>query len=344
MKKIIQIVVIFMCINAMAQDTKITFYGHTGYTSKFNRNPNSKPQGAFNMGGLDILATSQLSEKFTILAEIFTGFRGDGATGVDISIERLYIKYAANDFLNVRFGRMYTPLSFWQNRYSQAQFLQPTINAPYAIRTKMDKGILPTNSVGIQLDGDNIGKLRFGYFLLLDNTSGAPSLNTDITIQKALTLKLKIEPIEDLQIYGSARRDIILKNMLSVSGNKVNHDITQTILNMGAVHITPMKKLEAAFDYFHVINDIHSLGSETNNFMYFYLGYKINKLTPYIQGDLLRFSGSREYYTPNNLTGLVVGARYSVLSNLLVKLEYKFRNTPLIKHEDVLSAQISAYF
>ena len=327
-----------------SQGLQTSYFGHAGYTAKFDDNTTTKNSSAFNSGGLDILLASEISEKFTALGEIFTGYRGDGSNGVTLSVERLYFKYSANNFLNVKLGRLYTPLGFWQSRYSQAQFFQPTINAPYAVRTKADKGIMTTNSVGLQLDGENIGKLRFSYYLMLDNSVGAPSLNTDNTDFKAMTAKLKIEPVQDLEIYASGRQDKIVTGGLSIQGNKATEDINQTILNGGIVHIAQSKPLEFAFEYFHVTNLSAIAGQSENQFMYGYLGYKIKKITPYAQVDILRFSKSDNYFTPDDLDGLVIGARYSIAPQAVIKMEYKYRHTPAINHQDVWSLQVAARF
>jgi hypothetical protein len=132
-----------------SQDTKVTYFGHTGYTSKYDDNPSTKNQSAFNTGGFNMFVTSELSKKISVLGEFFMGFKGDGATLVDFNIERLYLKYAANDKLNIRVGRMYTPLGFWSNRYTQGLIFQPCINRPYSVRNQNDKGIIATNSIGL---------------------------------------------------------------------------------------------------------------------------------------------------------------------------------------------------
>jgi len=327
-----------------SQSAQVSYFGHAGYTAKFDDNPTTKNQSAFNSGGIDILLTSEITERFTILGEMFTGYRGDGANSVALSIERLYFKYAVNDYFNVRLGRMYTPLGFWQARYSQAQFFQPTINAPYAVRTKYDKGILPTNSVGLQLDGENIGKLRFSYYFMLDNTSGAPSLNTDNTDFKAITGKLKVEPVENLEVYVSGRRDKIVAGSVSVQGRPVAETTDQAILNAGLVHITPSSPFEIAVEYFRVSDKTANEGKTTNDFMYAYLGYKINKFVPYLQWDQLTFSDDDLYFDPNDLTGMIVGARYYIAPTAVIKVEYKYRGNETINHQDVLSLQVAARF
>jgi hypothetical protein len=328
-----------------SQSLQTTYFGHAGYTAKFDDNDATYNQSAFNSGGLDILLTSEISERFTALGELFAGYRGDGSSSVVLSIERLYFKYAAKDYLNVRLGRMYTPIGFWQARYSQAQFFQPTINAPYSVRTKYDKGIIPTNSVGLQIDGENIGNLRFSYYFMVDNTAGAPSLNTDNTDSKGLTGKLKIEPVNNLEFFVSARRDRIMEGSLNLQGSSVANRIDQTILNVGIVHISQDSPFEAAFEYYRVTNDVDSVGSTNNVFMYAYVGYKVNRFTPYLQWDQLTFANDDLYFNPkDDLTGLVLGCRYSIAPTAVIKVEYKYRSTDVLNHQDVLSLQVSARF
>lgn len=330
-------------LQGFSQTVQVSYFGHAGYTGKIN--DNSTPnQSAFNSGGLDILLTSEISEKFTALSELFTGYRGDGANSVSLSVERLYFKYLVNDYLNVRIGRMYTPLGFWQSRYSQAQFFQPTINAPYAVRTKYDKGILPTNSVGLQVDGENIGKLRVSYYLMLDNSSGAPSLNTDNSTFKAVTGKIKIEPIENLEVFASMRKDKIEAGSTSLAGNPIAENTDQSIYNVGLVHIAQSSKFEVAFEYYKVIDETKSQGQIGNDFLYGYIGYKIKKIVPYLQWDKLNYAKEDTFFETKDLTGLVVGARYSIAPTAVVKLEYKYRNTLAINHQDVVSIQVSARF
>jgi hypothetical protein len=328
--------------SASAQDLQVAYYGHAGYTAKFDTG--SQNHSAFNSGGLDVLLTSQINDKVSAICELFSGYRGDGSNSVALSIERLNFKYIVNDYVNVRIGRMYTPLGFWQSRYSQAQFFQPTINAPYAVRTKYDKGILPTNSVGLQIDGENIGKMRFGYYLMLDNSSGAPSLNTDNTDFKAFTGKLKVQPVDNLEIFASGRYDQIAKGSTSLQGRLVGENTTETIYNAGFVHIARDAKWEYAAEYYYVTNQTNKIGMTSNQFSYAYLGYKVNKVTPYLQGDLLDFDTKDQFFDVNSLRGLLVGGRYSFSPTAILKVEYKFRTTDRLDHQDVISVQVSARF
>ena len=78
--------------------------------------------------------------------------------------------------------------------------------------------------------------------------------------------------------------------------------------------------------------------------MYAYLGYKINKFVPYLQWDQLTYDDKDQFYDTNNLTGMIVGARYSIAPTAVIKAEYKYRGTETINHQDVLSLQVAARF
>lgn len=328
----------------VSQDTKVTYFGHTGYTAKFDDNSTTNDQSAFNTGGFNMFITSELNERITVLGEFFMGFKGDGGTVVNFNIERLYIKYAVNDKLNIRLGRMYTPLGFWNNRYTQGLVFQPTINRPYPVRNKDDKGIISTNSVGLQLDGENIGKYRFSYYLMVDNTSGAPSINTDNTTKKSVNAKIKIEPIENFELFTSIRTDYLAAGSQSVQGLPVANDVQQTIYNVGVAHMTQASPFELAAEYFNVTNDVATFGKSRSNLLYGYLGYRFGKITPYVLTDFLRFTARERYFIPNDLSEFVIGARYAMTPAAVIKLEYEYVSTDVINRENVLSVQVAARF
>lgn len=337
-------IILFSGYKAMSQETQVMYFGHTGYTAKINHDDLIPNQSAFNTGGFNFFVNSQLNDKLSVLGEFFMGFKGDGGTLVDFNIERLYFKYAVNGKMNLRIGRMYTPMGFWNNQYTQGIVFQPTINRPYAVRNANDKGILATNSVGLQVDGEDLGALRFSYYLMVDNTTGANSLNTDVTTNKSYTAKVKFYPFGDFQVFSSFRLDHIAAGSNSIQGIEMTNNVDQSIFNVGFAHMTILSNFEAAFEYFRVSNDVENSGTTNNDFMYGYLGYRINKVTPYVQFDVLGFADNEEYFVNNDLFGLVVGTRYAFVPNAVIKGEYKFRSNDTLDHQDVFSVQVSARF
>ncbi len=63
------------------------------------QNPNS-----FALGQLDLFMTSELSDRINVLAETVFEFNEDNEAALDV--ERLELKYAFSDLVNIRVGRM----------------------------------------------------------------------------------------------------------------------------------------------------------------------------------------------------------------------------------------------
>lgn len=330
----------------MLENTKLRLFAHEGYTFK-NDKPANKPavaSSAFNTGGFNFFVISQVTEKLSVVGELFIGFKGDGSTLVPFNIERSFVKYAVNDYVNIRLGRMYTPLGYWNNTFNQGIVFQPTINRPYIIRNQNDKGIIATNGNGLQIDGENMGKLKFSYYVMVDNTSGAPSLNTDNTLKKAISLKLKIEPIENLQVFVSGRQDVIKAGGASITGTIIKHNVDQTILNGGVAYFTSESPIEFAAEYYNIANMVESIGTGKNNGAYVYVGYKIKSYTPYVQADVISYDSKDAYFTKNDIKGLVCGMRYNFNPLSVIKIEYKYRGTQTLKNQDVISLQMAVGF
>ncbi|MFY0686585.1 MAG: hypothetical protein JXQ90_05445 [Cyclobacteriaceae bacterium] len=342
---IILICLIFFTPNLLAQETQVLYFGHAGYTAKINNDDTKDNQSAFNTGGFNMFVTSKLTDRISVLGELFMGFKGDGSTLVNFNIERLYFKYQVKDKLNLRIGRQYTPLGFWNNTYTQGIVYQPTINRPYPVRNENDKGILSTNSVGLQIDGEDIGGMLFSYYLMVDNTTGSASINTDNTTKKAITGKLKFEPILDWDVFASARHDFIVAGGESVQGVVQANEVQQTIFNAGIAHMTVISSFELSVEYFHVINNIESVNKSSNNFMYGYVGYRVNQITPYFQYGYLEYDASDQYFVPSVRRAFVTGLRYNFTPDVVLKMEYKYRKKESTDpRQDVISLQVAAVF
>lgn len=331
---------------SILENTKMRFFAHGGYTLKNDKPATGadKLTHAFNSGGFNFFTISQITEKISYVGELFLGYKGDGADHVDFNIERSYVKYAVNDYLNVSLGRLYIPLGYWNSKYNQGMVYQPTINRPYITRNQNDKGIISSTGNGLQLSGENIGKLKFSYFGFIGNTAGAPSLNTDNVNSKAFTGKVKIEPINNLQVFVSAHSDFIKKGAKSISGTVMKNDVSQTIFNGGVAYFNSESPIELAAEYFQIYNTVSTVGTGKNTGAYAYLGYRVKNFTPYLQADLLEYDKKDAYFTINNLRGMAAGFRYNFSSNAVLKMEYKYRTSTKLLNQDVVSIQFALGF
>ena len=88
-----------------------------GTTLNGNTAPNT-----FFLGQLDLLATAQISESFSVLSEIVFQYKANDVAST--TIERLQLQYNANDLFNFRLGRTHTPFGFWNETYHHGTWFQ----------------------------------------------------------------------------------------------------------------------------------------------------------------------------------------------------------------------------
>ena len=79
-------------------------------------------------------------------------------------MERARLKYEFREWLSVIVGKMHTPVNYWNDVYHHGRLFFPTIDRPRSFGTHV-----PIHTLGLRLQGQNIGKLRFGYDLVIGN-------------------------------------------------------------------------------------------------------------------------------------------------------------------------------
>jgi hypothetical protein len=363
-KRFLLITLLLVSWNTWAQDTKIRFFAHTGgnisWDNTATKEGPSKSRGAFNAGGFDLFLTSQVSDRVSVLSENFIGYKSNGGNSLDFSIQRLFIKYAVNDYLNVKIGKMLSPLGYWNHTYNYGYVLQPTIDRPRPVLDKDQGGLINSQDVGIQLEGDNITALKLGYKLLMSNgVSGSD--NSSNYMGKAFTLNLNIEPVEDLKFFVSGSTDRIKKGAtfvqaagysqtqastrpisksVSLTTNNVSAiviksaiDVEQKTLNLATAYFSAERPLEFAAEASRIWNhNPHASDSiATNSFVdqaYAYVGYKVKNFTPYVVSSITLGKKNEILYSPTLATyrNAKVGLRYNFSPLAVAKLEYSINN------------------
>ena len=79
-------------------------------------------------------------------------------------MERARLKYEYREWLSVIVGKMHTPVNYWNDVYHHGRLWFPVIDRPRSFGTSV-----PIHTLGLRLQGQNIGKLRFGYDLVIGN-------------------------------------------------------------------------------------------------------------------------------------------------------------------------------
>lgn len=317
MKKIgLLFLTVFVTVSSRAQsileNTQIRFFTHV--ESSLVRDSAGTWSHSFELGDMEMLLTSQITDNISLLAEpVFTADNG-------LELQRVMIKYSYNDYLNVSAGRLYTPIGLWNNRfYHQARVLTPTIDHPVIIADASDFGVLSNKDYGLQVSGDNISKVRFGYRLMVSN-----GYSTVAGSKKAITAQAFIEPVDNFKIGVAIQHDNFAAGTVNQQGVTLAETTAFNMYNASIMYYGGSNKMEFASEFYQMTT---AYGNETmKSFIGFfvYAGYKINKLTPYFMYNKLNYDDGVVFFTKNNFTGSTVGLRYHTAPLSVIKLEGQF--------------------
>lgn len=296
--------VLLLCTTTLSaqsilENTQVRFFTDAGFTAVRDTSKTLSP--AFQFGGIEILITSQITDKISLLAEPV--MRQDGT----ISMERGMIKYSFNNYFNISAGRLYTPIGIWNTTFFRyAKALTPTIDAPPIIANFEEGGSAINKDNGVQISGDDISKVRFGYRAMIGN-----GYNPSNSKKKMLYGNVFIEPIDNLKIALFSSHQELVSAPLVPGGTL--HAVGICFMYMSD------KKFEFAAEYNRAYYRLTEADSTTINHIYYaYAGYKIKNVTPYVQ----YYKGIVNFYTKNTLA--TIGLRYNFSALSVLKAEAQF--------------------
>lgn len=118
-----------------------------------------KPEGprGFSLGQLALHMASELSPRVTFFGEVSFSARPDAgtgapsATGFNVEVERMILRFDQSDRLKLSFGRYHTPINYWNTAFHHGQWLQTTIARPEMIQ--FGGRLLPVHFVGALVEG-----------------------------------------------------------------------------------------------------------------------------------------------------------------------------------------------
>jgi hypothetical protein len=296
-----------------------------------------KGKVSFGLGEQDLFITSELSDRFSFLGE--TVFKYDAAsnTQFSVSIERIVIKYNIKDNHNVLIGKHHTPLNYWNDTYHHGRLFFPTIDRPLLFTAE----IIPLHTTGISVQGHDLGKLKFGYDLMIGNGLGSSEI-TDNDKNKSVSAAIHIKPADKLRIGASYYYDIISKGA-HIHNRMINWQVNQQLFSGSAAYFG--KKFEVLAEGTAGINKNDSTGTKRTLASYFYGGYKITeKLTPYFRLDDLHYQQGELFFSKNNATSFLLGLRFQFNYLAVIKLEYMHQRFELGGTSDRVTTQVAIGF
>lgn len=312
----VALAVLAMTIGALrAQDKPVTQFQMFGHFTSNLEWEDDEMLSDFSLGEHDFFVQSKISPRFSFLSETVVGpvnSMGHSAADFKVSLERARLKYEYREWLSIIVGKMHSPVNYWNDVYHHGRLFFPVIDRPRSFGTSV-----PIHTLGLRLQGQNIGKLKFGYDLVIGNGMSSNDL-TDGSAQKSVTAAVHIKPEKQTRISLSAYRDVIFGNSV---GTHAGHS-GPFHYSMGDLGWYPVdldfelycfsvyrKKdkwemlLETSFNRTgladgndpELVAGLDTLGRSNNTTLFFYAGYKVGKrgrlyglvdLTDYEERDL----------------------------------------------------------
>lgn len=311
------------CLKAQEErkKTQINFFGHLEYDfDKLSTGNNSY----FSIGEQDFFITSKLTDRISFLGENVIRYDGKSPSFFIPSIERAQLKFDYYKNHSLVVGKMHTPINYWNDVYHHGRLFFPTVDRPLAFSY-----LVPVHTLGARLQGQNLGKLRFGYDIVTGNGISSTDFS-DVGLNNSVMAAVHFKPIDNLRIGVSYYYDYIQGNFSGAhSGHSSSIHQSALAKYKGNVNFELFSFSAAYFaDKLEFLNEscINKSGSDTlgiavNLSSYTYLGYKINdKVTPFISYDFIDISSKDVHVGHFSRNKIIAGCRYDV--NHLMNIKF----------------------
>jgi len=303
---------------AQQRNTQLKVYGHFQYA--FDDLSGEASDSYFTLGEQDFFVTSNLSDRISFLGE--TVVRYDKATNTKFSpsIERAQLKFDYYKNHSFIVGKMHTPVNYWNDVYHHGRILYPTIDRPSSFSY-----LVPLHSLGFRMQGQNLGKLNFGYDLSASNSIASTDI-LDSALNKSITLAFHFKPIEGMRISASYYNDYISTN---TPGAHTGHGVGNPYFK-GAINyeLTCFSfgyfgdRLEFLSESAYNRTKTDSLGISENYSQFVYAGLRFKeKHVAYGLFDYMDMSEKELHTLPINVIKVGLGYKYDFLWNCVAKIQ-----------------------
>jgi hypothetical protein len=326
----ILILFLSLSLDSFGQDTQIK--GFIDVLTTYD-----KDKVSFGFDEQDLFITSAINDRISFLGESVFKYTPSSPTEFSVSIERVIIKYNIKGNNNLILGKVHTPVNYWNDTYHHGRVFYPTIDRPLLFAAN----IIPLHTVGVGLQGYDLGNIRFGYDLFVGNGLGSSEI-LDNDKNKSITVAIHVKPAGKLRLGVSWYYDVISKGA-SVHDKIINWKVNQHLFSASVSRFG--KKFEILAETTAGLNHTDTTGSKTTFASYIYAGYKVtNKLIPYLRFDNIHYQVGEIYYDKDNTTSLVAGIRYEINYLAVVKLEYQYQHSELTNNTNKVTAQFAIGF
>jgi hypothetical protein len=303
--------------------TQINGFGHFQFTY-------SKDQAAasyFSIGEHDLFVTSKIKNNISFLGEYVFRFSG---TNYLPSIERSLVKFNYKGNHSLIAGKVHTPVNYWNDVYHHGRLFFPTIERPQAFSY-----IIPLHTLGIQFQGQNLGKINFGYDVVLGNGISSTDIKQK-DVNFSVTASAHIKPTDNMRIGLSYYRDYLPNNESGTHSGHVNATDHysgelykgEMFFNLSCLSFAYFgNKLEFLSESSINVTRTDTLGQANNYSTFLYAGWRIKeKYVPYIFADYLNVANNDLYTYQLNVSKFGIGYKHEFSPYICLKTQLEYQN------------------
>lgn len=288
LEKLIAILLLTMFIDGLkvvnAQEVRkinLDIFGAIDFTA--NR-PKGTTNTFFTLGEQDFFVTAKISDKFSFLGETVVRSDAKTATTFSASIERAQMKYDYKGNHSIVVGKMHTPVNYWNDVYHHGRVFFPTIDRPVAF-----SHFIPLHTMGIKFQGQNLGKLNFGYDVVFGNGISSTDFNKTGSNLSSL-FSMHIKPVQGLRLQTTYYYDYLRNNYSGVHSGHLHPfstfsgSVSFNMINYSVAYFGSVT--EILVEGLVNVSRTDSLGVASNHSNFVYIGKRIaEKNIPYILID-----------------------------------------------------------
>ena len=301
----------------------------------FQATDSGVPSG-FNLGQFVLHMTSPLSKKVTVFGELSFTAR---PTQYNMEVERVMVRYDANDYFKISFGKYHTPISYWNTAYHHGGWLQTTITRPEMIQ--FGTRFLPVHFVGLLAEGQiPSGGLGLNYNFGVGNgrqtilNLGRDGDFSDVNSSRAVIANIFARPSKP---YGLQVGAAYYSDKITPDPGTPNFAAGPYRERIESGYIVWNKETpEFIAEFANVHHQSIYTGQEWNSQgTYAQLAYRLpdgaRAWKPYYRFEYVHSPATEPVLMVPNLLGHTAGIRYDITTYAAFKAEYRYaKRTPTI--------------